>query len=71
MKFGTKALEYLLVTCLAIIVVMNFMILTGAMLSGIDSINLLNMFVLLVLGTQFVVCIILLRIYDQISAKKH
>ncbi|MBW6451856.1 MAG: hypothetical protein K0B02_03950 [DPANN group archaeon] len=71
MKLGTKTLEYFLLVCLAIIVVLNFMLLTGAMLSGIDNTDLLNMFVLLILGTQFVITIILLRIYEQLSTKKH
>lgn len=69
MKFGTRILEYFLIICIAVITILNFIVLTGSMLTGVDSASLLNMFMLIVIGSLLLIAIILLRIYEQIQVQ--
>ena len=70
MKLGTEILEQFLIVTLAILTIIVFLIMAGAMLNESQLLtSLTNMLLILVVGAQCLSAIILMRIYERLGSK--
>lgn len=75
MKFGTRMLEKLLIVVFVVMTVLGFLLVTGALLgqasgAGVAPAAITNILLIISIGAQFLIAIILLRVYESLEPKK-
>ena len=67
MKLGAKNVEWILVAALAIVIITQFLILSGGIASNTIQTTMIHVLLLMSFGGTLIVAIILLRIYDVLA----
>ena len=69
MKLGAKNLEWVIVTGLILVTIIEFLLLAGGFAGNTIQATLVNVLLLMVFAGQLIIAIILLRVYDVMATK--